>query len=472
MGMVKLFMGEAPGWYKASVIAALFIDLVLYFAAGPFVTGWVVLIEFLAVLALALQSYPLFPGGLLALEVLALKMAPLNGVMKEIHTGMDVILLLIFMVPAIYFMKPLLSWIFLRVLRTTKGKVSLSLVFLLAGMFLSAWLDALTVVAVMMAVCVGMKDLQDAVRDQAPQDAEEFNGFLRNLLMHGAVGTALGGVCTLIGEPQNILIGHYAGLGFRDFYLQMMPFSVPLQLAGFVLCWTLEFFRMRCFGFGYQLPSSVAKALDEKADRTEYSKTEKMKLAVMGIAFAALVLSLALQLAPVGIVGLGLLVCLPVFTGQANEQALGKAFTESMPFTALLVVFFVIVGMIEALGLFHPITSLALAAQGKGQLYGFFFASGILSSVSDNVFVGSIYIHQAYNAFTQGVVDRVQFDRLAIIINLGTNIFSIATPNGQAAFLFLLTSVIARRINLSYVRMLWMAFPYTVVLIALACALI
>ena len=41
-----------------------------------------------------------------------------------------------------------------------------------------------------------------------------------------------------------------------------------------------------------------------------------------------------------------------------------------------------------------------------------------------------------------------------------------ATPNGQAAFLFLLTSALAPLIRLSYGRMVIMALPYTVVLTA------
>ena len=53
---------------------------------------------------------------------------------------------------------------------------------------------------------------------------------------------------------------------------------------------------------------------------------------------------------------------------------------------------------------------------------------------------------------------------LAVAINTGTNIPSVATPNGQAAFLFLLTSALAPLIRLSYVKMLWMALPYTIVL--------
>ncbi len=41
---------------------------------------------------------------------------------------------------------------------------------------------------------------------------------------------------------------------------------------------------------------------------------------------------------------------------------------------------------------------------------------------------------------------------------------SVATPNGQAAFLFLLTSALAPLIRLSYGKMVVMALPYTIVL--------
>ena len=47
-------------------------------------------------------------------------------------------------------------------------------------------------------------------------------------------------------------------------------------------------------------------------------------------------------------------------------------------------------------------------------------------------------------------------------INTGTNIPSVATPNGQAAFLFLLTSALAPLIRLSYGRMVVLALPYTI----------
>ena len=55
-----------------------------------------------------------------------------------------------------------------------------------------------------------------------------------------------------------------------------------------------------------------------------------------------------------------------------------------------------------------------------------------------------------------------RLDKLAVAINTGTNIPSVATPNGQAAFLFLLTSALAPVIRLSYGRMVLLALPYTI----------
>ena len=53
---------------------------------------------------------------------------------------------------------------------------------------------------------------------------------------------------------------------------------------------------------------------------------------------------------------------------------------------------------------------------------------------------------------------------MSIAINTGTNLPSVATPNGQAAFLFLLTSAVAPLVRLSYGRMVYMALPYTLVM--------
>ena len=82
--------------------------------------------------------------------------------------------------------------------------------------------------------------------------------------------------------------------------------------------------------------------------------------------------------------------------------------------------------------------------------------------ISDNVFVATVYISEVKQALDEGRISREVFDLLAVAINTGTNIPSVATPNGQAAFLFLLTSALAPLIRLSYMKMVWMALPYTI----------
>ncbi len=94
----------------------------------------------------------------------------------------------------------------------------------------------------------------------------------------------------------------------------------------------------------------------------------------------------------------------------------------------------------------------------------FYIFNGLLSSISDNVFVGTVYINEAKAALEAGKISLSQFESIAVAINTGTNLPSVATPNGQAAFLFLLTSSFAPLIRLSYGRMVLMALPYTIVL--------
>jgi NhaB family Na+:H+ antiporter len=164
----------------------------------------------------------------------------------------------------------------------------------------------------------------------------------------------------------------------------------------------------------------------------------------------------------VGIIGLMIIVLATAFTGVVEEKRIGHAFEEALPFTSLLVVFFCVVAVIQDQDLFDPVTNRVLALEGDLRVAMFFVANGVLSMISDNVFVATVYIGEVKDALVDGVINREQFELLAVAINTGTNIPSVATPNGQAAFLFLLTSALAPLIRLSYGRMVLLALPYTV----------
>jgi NhaB family Na+:H+ antiporter len=280
--------------------------------------------------------------------------------------------------------------------------------------------------------------------------------------MHGAVGTALGGVCTLVGEPQNLLIAKVVGWNFLEFFLVMAPVTMPVLVIGLLTCYLLE--KSGKFGYGALMPASVEGILQDFAREEDAKRTdrEKAALIIQGIVAITLVLCLALHLAEVGLIGLMVIVLLTAFNGVVSEHQLGKAFEEALPFTSLLVVFFAIVAVIHDQHLFKPIIDAVLAMPTTVQPGVFFLANGVLSMISDNVFVATVYINSVKAELDAGTITREHFELLAVAINTGTNIPSVATPNGQAAFLFLLTSALAPLIRLSYGTMVVMAFPYTI----------
>lgn len=476
----KEFLGNSPSWFKLSILAFLVVCFPLKLIVGTTVLGWMFLGMFILTLAMALKCYPLQSGGLLGLAILALGLTSPETVWHEIEANLGVLALLIFMVSFIYFMKPLLTFIFAKLIMGVQSKWMLSLMFSVMAAFLSAFLDALTVTAVLITVFVALYGVyekihsannteydHDGVPDQEELggDAlEGFRAFIRSLVMHGAIGTALGGVTTMVGEPQNLLIADKMDWSFVQFAVEMSHVTIPAVIAGFLTCIALELTGV--LGYGAKLDPHVRAILKGYINEQDEKRKPKevYALYIQGICGALLIVGLALHIMEVGLIGLCLLVLVTALTGINEEHQIGRAFEESLPFVSLLCIFFVVVGMIHDLHLFSPVIQWVLAMPIEDQPRAFFLANGLLSAMSDNVFVATVYINEVKAAFDAGDISRAHFESLAVSINTGTNLPSVATPNGQAAFLFLLTSALAPLIRLGYGRMVIMAFPYTIVL--------
>jgi len=478
------FLGQSSTWYKLTIIAFLVINPIVAFVAGPFIAGWLLIFEFIFTLAMALKCYPLQPGGLIAIQAVIIGLATPESVYEETLHNFPVIMLLIFMVAGIYFLKEMLLFVFTKILLGIRSKKLLSLLFCAVAALLSAFLDALTVTAVIISVAAGFygiyhkvasgkgydhshDETDDAqVHELHREDLNQFRAFLRNLMMHAAIGTALGGVTTLVGEPQNLLIAKEAGWDFMEFFYRMAPVTMPVLAVGLLTCLLLE--TVKWFSYGVELRPAVRDILQDFDRHTSERRTtrEKAIIIVQALAAVFLVVALANHLAEVGVIGLAVIVLATAFTGVTEEHRIGHAFQEALPFTALLVVFFAIVAVIDQQGLFTPVIDRVLALEPDLQGPMFYLANGVLSMISDNVFVATVYISEVKEALLDGTISRDQFDILTVAINTGTNIPSVATPNGQAAFLFLLTSAIAPLIRLSYGRMVWMALPYTLTMTA------
>ena len=481
------FLGNSPVWYKLTIVGFLIVNPILV-SIDPFIAGWVLVIQFIFTLAMALKCYPLQPGGLLAVEAIVLGLATPEMVFHEVEVNFPVIMLLMFMVAGIYFLREMLLFMFTKILLGVRSKVLLSLLFSFVAAFLSAFLDALTVTAVIITVAVGFYGVYHRVAsgkkldhdhdhatdkeviDLHREDLEQFRAFLRSLMMHGAVGTALGGVTTLVGEPQNLLIAEIMDWTFAEFFLRMAHISMPVLAAGLLTCILLEV--TGTFGYGTKLSPKVREVLEEydREMTAERTQSEKSAIVVQAIVGLILILVLGFHLAEPGVVGMLVIVLATAFNGITEEHRIGHAFEEALPFTALLVVFFAIVAVIDHQGLFTPVINWVLTYEGKQQEALFFMANGVLSMISDNVFVATVYITEVQEIYLAGEITRAQFEILAVAINTGTNIPSVATPNGQAAFLFLLTSALSPLIRLSYGRMVIMALPYTVTMTITALA--
>ncbi len=525
------FLGESPTWYKIAIIVFLTINPLLYFYVSPFVAGWVVLLEFIFTLACALKCYPLQPGGLLALESVAIGLASPHSVYKEVHANIPTLLLLIFMVSAIFFIKDVLFIAMTKLFLTIRRKYILSLVFCSICASLSAFLDALTLVSIAIAVGFNFYAIYHRVEGHSrhEKELEEFRGFLRNLIMHGTVGTIIGGAMTLVGEPQNIMIGTKMGWSFMEFWAHCSIVSVPAALAGLAVCFFLEFFRFP--GFQYQMSERARELIQKDYLKKIHEMTAQnvYVYAIQLISLALLILALAFHVAEVGLIGVALIVGVTAFTGLTKEHDLGVAFTNAMPFSLLIVVFFAILAVVHDQHLVEPLAKWVFTFEGKTRLIALYFTNGTLSFVSDNVFIATLFINEVENAYAGGiiaqmvgemetacangtfaqfvhdakaaansefitqfianaesayvsgtindfissmkleyadkiVISREEYEKLAVTVNMGTNIPAMATPNGHAALLFLLASPLAPLLNLSYFNMLKIALPYTIVM--------
>jgi len=274
--MFKSFLGNSPRWFKLTMIGFLIFNIISVPLLGKEVTAWIIIGQFIFTLAMALKCYPLLSGGLLAIEVLFLNLTTPKHAYKEVQMNLEVILLLVFMVAGIYFMKPLLMFIFSKVFTRIKSKIVLSLLFVFLSVVLSAFLDALTVTAVLISVAVGFYGVYHKIHSSQKAD---YDKDLRSLIMHGVVGTALGGVCTIVGEPQNLLIGERMGWDFIEFFKQMAPITMPVFVAGMITTVILEV--TKTFGFGEQLPDAAREIIEKYTEEMDEKRTSDEKYHVI-----------------------------------------------------------------------------------------------------------------------------------------------------------------------------------------------
>jgi len=173
------FLGKSPNWFKLTIILFLAASWPLKLVLGTTVLGWLFIAVFILTLAMALKCYPLQSGGLLGIAILLLGLTTPETVWGEIQANLGVLALLIFMVSFIHFMQPLLVFVFAKLIMKVQSKWAISLLFSVAAAFLSAFLDALTVTAVLITVFVALYGVYEKVHSSIGQDHNQDGKFDR-----------------------------------------------------------------------------------------------------------------------------------------------------------------------------------------------------------------------------------------------------------------------------------------------------
>lgn len=472
------FLGNAPTWYKASVVGFLLANALLAATAGGALVGWVLLAQFVFCLWHARRCYPLQPAGLLALEAAALGLTGTDAIYTATLENLPVVLLVVFLMAAAYFLREILCAALVRVLLAHRSKSLLAAGTMFAAALLSALIDALSLAALALtasgavyavyhqAASGGPPDEGQTDDDEDPPHSElaRFRAFLRSLAMHGAIGAAIGGAASATGEAANIVLGSAAGLPAVAFSLQLAAVSLPALGAALLTCWLLE--RYGRFGFGTPLPDGVRAVLSDwqAGQRRSRDGAARAVLTVQACGGALLLAGLVLRVTEVGVVAVGVLIVQTALNGVTEEKRLGHAFEAGLPFTALLVVLFAILAVVREQALFEPAFEAALAMAGALRELAVFALGGALAAFSDGVFVASEALESLLAARATGALTGGEFERLIVALAAGVNLPSVLAPGGHVAFLLLVTSSFARLARLSYPRMVWMALPFAFVL--------
>jgi Na+/H+ antiporter NhaD/arsenite permease-like protein len=188
-----------------------------------------------------------------------------------------------------------------------------------------------------------------------------------SLLIPEMLASNVGGIATLIGTPNNILIGSYAGLGFNDFLRDLTPGVLLVQL--FLTGYVLVVFRSQLRKASETQSEELLKLLEENAQITEPEVLKRAGIVFIGVLFF-FVLGEQFHLVPAVTAIIGAPVTLVVVKADVDEIMRVVDWSTLLFFMAL----FMIVGAIQEVGLISMI------------------ATGINSLVGGNLTVGTLVV--------------------------------------------------------------------------------
>lgn len=198
-------------------------------------------------------------------------------------------------------------------------------------------------------------------------------------LLAEALLSDTGGVATLVGDPPNILIGSAAGFTFSDFLTHSLPIVIVVWFTALGILFIL--FRRELSATPSDLEAlTELNPLDAFKDR----KTARKIIIVIGLMILLFLFEDLLHVRP-ALVALGGAAAALVWVRPPIQETLKKVQWDVLVFFAAL---FIIIGGMEAAGVFNELTSLAIHIENIPPLWLgliILWVVAILSAFVDNV---------------------------------------------------------------------------------------
>jgi len=230
----------------------------------------------------------------------------------------------------------------IKAAKRAKGDIwKIMLLFSILTAFVSAFLDNVTTVLLMVPVTISIARVLSI--NPIP------------LIIAQALASNVGGTATLIGDPPNIMIASATGLTFNDFIIHLAPEIIVVFLVSLLVMKLL--FR----NYIKQKPENIERLmeLDENAELRDGSMIKK-SVGVLGGVILLFIFHGALNIEPsiIALAGAGFLL---VITRASPEIALGHVSWTTLVFFAGL---FVIVSGVERAGVIEFLAGEAVNITG------------------------------------------------------------------------------------------------------------
>ncbi len=450
------------------------------------------LVTFVVLLILTEKALPSLTTGILVVEMILLGFVNPEIINHEIVNAKTAIFMLMTVVPFMMMLEKVITEFFIRVLLLSSGTVVVGLSMCLLNGGISAFADAVTVIAIGIIVAKGIRS-KILKMDVSKEDFTKVEANLRSNLMSTGIGATIFGILLIPAEPYNPIAALAALLEFWEFFWLCLPVFLTTLVVGLgTLAYCQKFQK---FGYGTKMPKYIWDNLKKTVKEEKWTSRYKYTVLIEGISFVGFIVMLFLDKWGEGTIYMAALISI-VFvmcmkgadyvkhkhgnndtdsdvTPEKHEY-LSEHFGHIMAFVIFIMIclFGQVANLVQHKTFEYPVEEYAIKkfeGNPAAQATAFGVATAGMTAVSENMFTVTLFKNLLNSAVVKGLItvddnDPIKLMRLYRLfmacIVCGATLMSIWLYIGSAPLLFMAMNSFVKSIGLTPKVLLKMCLPF------------